>query len=165
MRRLFVARYDSNMSYGVFISYSTKDLHIAEHVRAALSIRGVDVFIAEYSVPASAPLNASIETYLRSCDLFVLLWSRNSKASDYVPQEIGIARGCNKTILPIVLEEGLALPGFVADLKYLSAHKDCGQALSSLQQFVQQNAAQQQQATALLVVLGLFAVVGLMSRG
>src|ERR1019366_6314484 len=75
------------MAYSVFISYSTKDLHIANHVRAALSIPNVNVFIDEYSVPASAPLNAFIEMGLRGCDLFVLLWSRNSKASDYVPQE------------------------------------------------------------------------------
>jgi hypothetical protein len=151
------------MAYNVFISYSTKDLHIANHVRAALSIPGVNVFIAEYSVPASAPLNAFIEMGLRSCDLFALLWSRNSKASDYVPQEIGIARGRNKTILPIVLEEGLALPGFLAELKYLPAYKDYGQALLWLQQFVQQNAGQQQQGTALLVLLSLFGVVALMS--
>jgi hypothetical protein len=99
---------------------------------------------------------------LRACDLFVLLWSRNSKASDYVPQEIGIARGCNKTILPIVLEQGLAVPGFAADLKYLPAYKDYGQALTWLQQFVHQNATQQQQGTALLVLAAIFGVVALM---
>lgn len=157
-----MARYDSSMAYNVFISYSTKDLHIANHVRAALSIPNVNVFIAEYSVPASAPLNAFIEMGLRGCDLFVLLWSQNSKASDYVPQEIGIARGCNKTILPIVLEDGLAVPGFAADLKYLPAYKDYGQALTWLQQFVHQNATQQQQGTALLVLAALFGVVALM---
>jgi hypothetical protein len=34
------------MAHNVFISYSSKDLHIANHVRAALSIPGVNVFIA-----------------------------------------------------------------------------------------------------------------------
>lgn len=150
------------MAYNVFISYSTKDLHIADHVRAALNISGVNVFIAEYSVPASAPLNAMIEAWLRSCDLFVLLWSRNSKASDYVPQEIGIARGCKKTILPMVLEENLTVPGFISDLKYLAAYKDYSQALTWLQQFVCQNATQQQQGTALLVLMAMFGVVALL---
>lgn len=151
------------MAYNVFISYSTKDLFIANHVRAALSLPGVNVFIAEYSVPASVPLNAVIEMELRGCDLFVLLWSQNSKASDYVPQEIGIARGCNKVILPIVLEEDLAVPGFISDLKYLPAYRDYAQALSWLQSFVHQNAAQQQQRTALLVLSALVGVVVLMS--
>ncbi len=151
------------MAYSVFISYSTKDLHVVNHVRAALSLPGVNVFIAEYSVSPSAPLNAFIEMAIRSCDLFVLLWSRNSRASDYVPQEIGIARGCGRTILPIVLEEGLSVPGFISELKYLPAYKDYPQALTWLQSFVSENAVRQQQNTALLVLLSLFGVVALMS--
>jgi len=151
------------MAYSVFISYSTKDLHIANHVRAALSLPGVNVFVAEYSVVPSAPLNGLIEVALRSCDLFVLLWSRNSRASDYVPQEIGIARGCNRTILPVVLEDGLTVPGFISDLKYLAAYRDPAQSFAWLQQFVLQNAAQQQQKTAMLVLLSVLGVVALMS--
>jgi hypothetical protein len=77
-------------------------------------------------------------------------------------RKIGIARGCNKTILPIVLEDGLSVPGFVAGLKYLPAYKDYGQALTWLQQFVHQNVTQQQQGTALLVLAALFGVVALM---
>lgn len=151
------------MAYSVFISYSTKDLHIANHVRAALSLPGVNVFVAEYSVLPSVPLNGLIEVALRSCDLFVLLWSRNSKASDYVPQEIGIARGCNRTIVPVVLEDGLTVPGFISDLKYLAAYRDPAQSFAWLQQFVLQNAAQQQQKTAMLVLLSVLGVVALMS--
>lgn len=91
--------------------------------------------------------------------MFVLLWSRNSKASDYVQQEMGIARGCNKTILPVVLEEGLTIPGFLGELKYLPAYNDYGQALSMLQRIVHQNATQQQQRIALLVGTVLLGIV------
>ncbi len=52
--------------------------------------------------------------------------------------------------------------GFAADLKYLPAYKDYGQALTWLQQFVHQNATKQQQGTALLVLAALFGVVALM---
>jgi hypothetical protein len=59
------------MAYKVFISYSTRDLHIAEWAKRSLSIAGVEVFLAEYSVLPSARLNLEIELALRNCDLFV----------------------------------------------------------------------------------------------
>jgi len=151
------------MAYRVFISYSTKDLWIADHVKAALTLPGVEVFIAEYNVPPSAPLNLQIELAIRACDLFVLLWSRNSKSSDYVPQEIGIARGCGRAILPVVLEDGLTVPGFISELKYLPAFRNPVQSVAWLQQFVWQNATSQQQGTAALVVMSLLGLLCLMS--
>jgi hypothetical protein len=36
-------------------------------------------------------------------------------------QETGIAHGCQKAILPFVLEQGLALPGFVKELRNVAA--------------------------------------------
>jgi hypothetical protein len=150
------------MPYKVFISYSTKDLHIAQWVKTSLALGSVEVFLAESSIPASARLNAEIEAAIRACDLFVLLWSRNSKASDYVPQEIGIARGCQKTIMPIVLEPSLAVPGFISELKYLPAFQNPAQAQLWLQTFVAQNAAlRQQQQTGVLVVLALLGLLAL----
>jgi hypothetical protein len=56
--------------------------------------------------------------------LFILFWSRHSKASEWVPQEIGIATHAKKTFMPVVLEPNLELPGFIKKLKYLPAYKD-----------------------------------------
>jgi hypothetical protein len=93
------------MAYNVFISYSSKNLHIVDWARATLAQPGAtEVFAAEYSVLPSQVLNDEIVQAIRACDLFVLLWSHDARASDYVPQEIGIAVGCNKTILPVVME-------------------------------------------------------------
>jgi len=36
-------------------------------------------------------------------------------------QKIGVAHGCQKAILPFVLEQGLALPGFVKELRNVAA--------------------------------------------
>ena len=130
------------MAYKVFISYSTKNLNVAEWARTTLHQPGhVEVFVAEYSVQPSQPLNDEIEKAIRNCDLFVLLWSSNARSSDYVPQEIGIAKGCNKTILPVVMEAGVPVPGFISNLKYLSAHEDWEGSFVRLTQFIQGNAA------------------------
>jgi hypothetical protein len=70
----------------------------------------------------------------------VLLWSHDARASDYVPQEIGIAVGCNKTILPVVMEDNVPVPGFVTNLKYLPAHKNWEGSFQWLAEFVHDNA-------------------------
>lgn len=152
------------MAYKVFISYSTNDFPIVEHVRRLLTNPAVEVFIAEYSVGPGSQLNDTIVTAIKKCDLFVLLWSRNSKFSEYVPQEIGIARGDNKPILPIVLEDGLQLPGFIKELKYLPAYRNPAESLIWLQQNIFNRAEKQQQTNA-LVLLGLgVALVWLFSQ-
>ena len=114
--------------------------------------------LLKYSVSPGQPLDDNIIAAIKACDLFVLLWSRNSKASEWVPQEIGIARGNDKTILPIVLEDGLNLPAFIRDLKYLPAYRNPSESFIWLQQNVFVRAQKQQQTNG-LVLLGLGAVL------
>src|ERR1039457_6205383 len=129
------------MAYNVFISYSSKNLHIVDWARATLMQPGVtDVFVAEYSVLPSRVLNDEILGAIRGCDLFVLLWSHDARTSDYVPQEIGIAVACNKTILPVVMEDNVPVPGFITNLKYLPAHKNWDGSFQWLARFVHENA-------------------------
>jgi hypothetical protein len=135
------------MAYNVFISYSTKNLHIAEWAKTTLHQPGhVEILLAEYSVQPGQPLDEEIEKAIRTCDLFVLLWSHEARASDYVPQEIGIAKGCNKTILPVVMEEGVPLPGFISNLKYLAAYRDWNGSFVWLTQFIRENGSKLAQA-------------------
>ena len=129
------------MAYDVFMSYSTKNLHIVDWAVKTLHRQGhIHVFAAEYSVQPSQVLNQQIELAIRNCDLFILLWSQDARVSDYVPQEIGIAKGCNKVTLPVVMEEGVPVPGFISDLKYLPAHKNWDGSFQWLTQFVRANA-------------------------
>lgn len=145
------------MAYNVFISYSSKNLNIVDWARSTLNQPGhIEVFAAEYSVIPSQALNEEIEKAIRACDLFVILWSHDARGSDYVPQEIGIAKGCHKTILPVVMEHGVPVPGFISNLKYLAAHRDWNGSFIWLTQFVRENAvnlAQSKVVGALLVTI------------
>jgi hypothetical protein len=133
------------MPYKVFISYSSKNLNVVQWARETLAQPSTtEVFAAEYSVLPGAVLNAEIIQAIRRCDLFVLLWSHDARASDYVQQEIGIAVDANKTILPVVMEPNLPVPGFISDLKYVAAHKNWEGSFRWLTQFVQENSARQQ---------------------
>lgn len=133
------------MAYKVFISYSSKNLDIVQWAHATLAQPGfTEVFAAEYSVVPSAALNKEIIQAIRTCDLFVLLWTQEARKSDYVPQEIGIAVDANRTILPVVMEDDLPVPGFISDLKYLPAHRNFEGSFQWLAQFVRDNATRQQ---------------------
>lgn len=122
--------------FKVFISYSTHDLKNVTELMQSLVGTGVEVFVAEHSVSPSEQLSDKISSAITGCDLFILLWSSNAKASDWVPQEIGKAHSLQKTILPLVLDEGLALPGFISDLKYLPVFQNPQAAMAQAQDFV-----------------------------
>lgn len=117
------------MEFKVFISYSTKDLKNVEELHSNIADSPVEVFIAEHSVKAGEHLSEQISTAINECDLFVVLWSSNAQASEWVFQEIGRAHALNKPILPLVLDKDLHLPEFIQDLKYLPVCKDSKEAL------------------------------------
>ena len=110
--------------FKVFVSYSTLDLQNVTELRRTLVGTGVKVFVAEHSVLPSQALAPTISRAIAACDLFVLIWSKNAKASEWVSQEIGQAHSLQKRVLPLVLTEGMALPGFISGLKYVPVFKD-----------------------------------------
>lgn len=112
------------MTFKLFVSYSTLDLAEVEQLRLQLKDTPIDIFVAEHSIEPSQELAPTIAAAIESCDLFVLLWSKNAKNSDWVSQEIGRAHALKKAILPLVLTEGITLPGFIQGIKYLPVHRD-----------------------------------------
>ena len=152
------------MAYKVFISYSTKDFPLVEHLRGLLQHSSVEVFVAEYSVAPGQSLTAEIINAIKNCNLFILLWSSNSKESEWVPQEIGIATSEKKPILPAVLHADISLPGFIKDLKYLPLFKNPEGALSWLRADVFALAKKKEQTDGLLWLGMGGAIVWLLSQ-
>lgn len=79
------------MAFRVFVSYSTKDQKMVERVRTVLADANAVVFIADHSIKPGESLTNRISEAVRSCDIFLLLWSRHSKASEWVQHEVGQA--------------------------------------------------------------------------
>jgi len=50
--------------------------------------------------------------------------AKNSKESEWVAQEIGMATSESKTIIPVVFKKQLELPAFIKNTKYLPAYED-----------------------------------------
>jgi TIR domain len=145
------------MPYKVFISYSSKDLSLVARVRDTLKHSSIEVFIAEYSIPPGSSLVQSIISAINDCDIFLLVWSHNSKESDWVHQEVGAAKVANKFVIPVVLDPNMTLPAFIADLKYLPAYENIDDAMAELRNLVLTRVKEREQeqsgAIALLVLL------------
>jgi hypothetical protein len=144
------------MAYKVFVSYSTKDIPNVDALRQFLQFPDVECFVSEYAVAPGAPIAATTKAAILGCDLFILLWSNNAQASEWVNQEIGIAHGNHKPILPFILEQGLGLPGFIKDLRFVAAFQNPQQAMYSLRETVLRNSlTKQKQAIGALAIGGL----------
>lgn len=141
----------------VFISYSTKDLEIVNKIKEQLKREGVEVFIAEYSIEPGEKLNKRIVEEIKNCDLFILIWSKNSRKSEYVNQEIGMAKCANKTIIPISTKKGLNPPALINDLKYLNINNS----VKEISDFINSKIATKikQKNTNNLIFLGIITLI------
>lgn len=142
------------MSYSVFISYSTNDLEVVNHVKLLLEKYGINVYVAEYTAPPGVDLTNHIKNSITNCNLFVLLWSSSAKKSEWVTLEIALANANNKTIIPVILEPNLELPVFIKNLKYLEAYTNPQQAFDYLRRYVYEAADKKSKIDG-LVMLGL----------
>lgn len=72
--------------------------------------------------------------------------------SEWVPQENGVARGVDKTKLPIVLEDDLNLSAFIRDMKYLAVYRNPAECHLWFQGNILARAQRQQQTTSLVLL-------------
>jgi len=142
----------------VFVSYSTRDVEWANHLKRVLAETAASVFVAEHDVTPGTSLSSKISAEIKACDLFLLLWSSGSRVSSYVQSEVFLARAEKRRILPILLEAGLQLPPILGDLKYLLLDKTPQAALAWLRKHVSSYA--DEKAISDLIVLGVWGFIG-----
>ncbi|HVM70390.1 MAG TPA: toll/interleukin-1 receptor domain-containing protein, partial [Anaerolineales bacterium] len=73
---------------GIFISYSTKDQQIAEHVHQRLISAGFDAFLATRNIRTGDDWKIKIEDAIKNRPVMVLLWSSNCETSKWVNDEL-----------------------------------------------------------------------------
>jgi hypothetical protein len=89
---------------GVFISYSRKDVEAARTIDEALYSKNIKCWRDERWLSAGADFIEEITRAIRQCDLFVLLVSVNSTASEAVAIEVSLANHFHRRIIPILLD-------------------------------------------------------------
>lgn len=88
----------------IFISYSRADKKEAEQFCKAFKDEGWSVWIDMTGIESGDEFKHKITEAIESCKVFVFLSSKNSNASRWVANEIGVASTLEKPIIPVKLD-------------------------------------------------------------
>lgn len=96
----------------VFISYSSQEIDIAEQTRLVLEKNGISCWMAPQSIPAGSDYGLEIPKALAKCKALVLLLSKASQESNWVPKEVGIAISKGKIVIPFQIDNSMLTDSF-----------------------------------------------------
>jgi hypothetical protein len=107
-------------AYRVFVSHSMRpdDLKIVYDAAQQLQTTGIHCYFAERDVRPGGPLPAKIAEAIEDSNSVVAFLTEGGTASAFVNQEVGLALGRLKPIVPVV-EKGLLAPGFLAGVEFI----------------------------------------------
>ena len=119
----------------VFISYSTKESDAANLVHSYLEGNGINCWIASRNIGGGESFAVQIVDAIQECDVFVMIASDNSNASNHVGNELSIAFTEKKPIIPFRLQEfklSKANSYFLQQAQWINAYEDMNGALKQL---------------------------------
>ena len=90
------------MGYSVFLSHGSADAQVAKWIKTNAQTVGIEVYLYEDDPQPGRPLADKLKAAIQSRDALVVLLTGNSQFSTTVHQEIGIAKGLGKRIVPLV---------------------------------------------------------------
>lgn len=88
----------------IFISYRSLDGVPAKQVRSVLMQHGFECWMAPKSIPGGRDYAECIPDAIDGCDVFVLILSKKTYKSKWVPKELDRAINCGKHIIPIHID-------------------------------------------------------------
>lgn len=92
----------------VYISYSRDDSFIANQLARDLELRGLTVWYDNNLLQAGTNWRDTLDRAVRNCQALILIVSPQSIQSDYVRQEVNIARQSDKRIIPLLFNRSYA---------------------------------------------------------
>lgn len=95
----------ASQSCEVFISYSTPDKKMADAACAVLERHRIRCWIAPRDILPGVEYGAAIVESIRSCKVFVLIFSGHANESGHVRREVELAISSGSTILPFRVED------------------------------------------------------------
>ena len=90
------------MAYKVFVSHSTRDQGLVMALAKTLAEYEVAVFVAEWYLSPGQRLSAKVKGQIAVADSVVVFLTANGQRSRWVQQEVGIAVGANRLVIPLV---------------------------------------------------------------
>ncbi|MCM1152831.1 MAG: toll/interleukin-1 receptor domain-containing protein [Muribaculum sp.] len=91
--------------YDYFISFSSKDKHLADSIVDAIESTGHSCWIAPRNIPYGTPYARAIMDGIDECHTFLVIITENSIKSEDVLNEVDNAHAQKKTIIPVRLSD------------------------------------------------------------
>lgn len=111
----------------VFISYSRRNLYMAERVCCDLRQLGVPEpypWFDQRNIPLNSLWEKEIESAIEKCDRFLYLWSPEAQRSEYVQREYTLAKKLNRDI---AIARVAGLPSQMSDELQALQHRPLGE--------------------------------------
>ena len=89
----------------IFISYSRRDIVYAEKLINALRREGFNPWVDMEGLEAGTQWLRRLQKQIVTCDAYILVMSRNSYKSTWVPDELVVAKTKGKPIFPLLLDD------------------------------------------------------------
>ena len=89
----------------IFISYSRRDIVYAEKLINALRREGFNPWVDMEGLGAGTQWLRRLQKQIVTCDAYILIMSRNSYNSTWVPDELVVAKTKGKPIFPLLLDD------------------------------------------------------------
>ena len=111
------------IKHDIFISYSVKDLEVAESIRIYLEGQGKRCFMDKTGLVPGLKYPVQLRNAIKESRVFVLIFSSNSDNSDSVQSEVAIAKNYKVPIIPLRIEDTLPseLEFFIVTAQWLDA--------------------------------------------
>lgn len=102
----------------IFLSYSEEDAPLVHRIFLIFDRMRLAPYAYELFEESGEMLDQLIPDRIKESEIFIPFITHAGVLSHWVNQEIGVARGLNKTIVPIK-EEGIDEPGFIKFRVYI----------------------------------------------
>lgn len=95
----------TRMPHDVFISYSSKDRHVADAMCNKLESNGIRCWMAPRNILAGMDWGGAIMDAIKKCQLMVLVFSSNANASQVIKREVERAASKGVMVVPFRIED------------------------------------------------------------
>jgi hypothetical protein len=106
-----------------FLSYARTDGRVALRFADDLIAAGVSVWVDQYDIRPSQHWDRTVETAVRACQGMIVILSPSSAASPNVADEVAVAIGETKDIIPILIEK-CTVPLRMTRMQFIDATAD-----------------------------------------
>jgi hypothetical protein len=96
----------------VFISHSTKDLHLIDRFEQTIRAAGIQPYVASDDDQPGTLLWDKVKSNIKNSDCMLVVLTKNGSRSRWVQQEIAAADAMNIPVIPVA-EKGVDLSGLL----------------------------------------------------